>query len=32
MWRQVFQVNLFSTALLARGLFTELPAAGGQHV
>lgn len=28
-WLQVFNVNLFSTALLARGLFTELKAAQG---
>ena len=32
LWRQVFQVNLFSTALLARGLFGELRAAGGSIV
>ncbi|WP_419795216.1 SDR family oxidoreductase [Pseudomonas palleroniana] len=28
-WLQVFNVNLFSTALLARGLFSELKAAQG---
>ncbi len=28
-WNMVFNVNLFSTALLARGLFTELSAAQG---
>ena len=32
LWRQVFQVNLFSTALLARGLFNELKAAQGSIV
>jgi NAD(P)-dependent dehydrogenase (short-subunit alcohol dehydrogenase family) len=32
LWRQVFRVNLFSTALLARGLFAELKAAGGSVV
>ena len=32
LWRQVFRVNLFSTALLARGLFPELKAAGGSVV
>ncbi len=31
-WLQVFNVNLFSTALLARGLFTELKAAQGSIV
>lgn len=28
-WLRVFNVNLFSTALLARGLFAELKAAQG---
>ncbi len=32
LWRHVFQVNLFSTALLARGLFNELREAGGSIV
>lgn len=32
LWRHVFRVNLFSTALLARGLFAELRAAGGSVV
>ena len=32
LWQQVFQVNVFSTALLARGLFAELQAAGGSIV
>ncbi len=32
LWQQVFQVNVFSTALLARGLFAELRAAGGSIV
>jgi NAD(P)-dependent dehydrogenase (short-subunit alcohol dehydrogenase family) len=32
LWRQVFNVNLFSTALLARGLFHELRAARGAIV
>ncbi|MBV8574623.1 MAG: SDR family oxidoreductase [Acetobacteraceae bacterium] len=32
LWRQVFRVNLFSTALLARGLFPELKAASGSVV
>ena len=32
LWRHVFQVNVFSTALLARGLFSELRAAGGSIV
>ncbi len=31
-WLQVFNVNLFSTALLARGLFAELKAAQGSIV
>ena len=31
-WSQVFRVNLFSTALLARGLFEELRAARGAIV
>jgi NAD(P)-dependent dehydrogenase (short-subunit alcohol dehydrogenase family) len=31
-WTQVFRVNLFSTALLARGLFEELRAARGAVV
>jgi NAD(P)-dependent dehydrogenase (short-subunit alcohol dehydrogenase family) len=31
-WTHVFNVNLFSTALLARGLFPELQAAGGSIV
>jgi NAD(P)-dependent dehydrogenase (short-subunit alcohol dehydrogenase family) len=32
LWRQVFQVNLFSTVLLARGLFAELQRAQGSIV
>ena len=32
LWQHVFQVNLFSTALLAQGLFTELQAAAGSIV
>jgi NAD(P)-dependent dehydrogenase (short-subunit alcohol dehydrogenase family) len=32
LWRQVFRVNLFSIALLARGLFEELKAANGAIV
>src|SRR6185312_11035344 len=32
LWRQVFRVNLFSTALLARGLVEELRAAQGSVV
>jgi NAD(P)-dependent dehydrogenase (short-subunit alcohol dehydrogenase family) len=32
LWEQVFRVNLFSTALLARGLFTELRRAQGAIV
>jgi NAD(P)-dependent dehydrogenase (short-subunit alcohol dehydrogenase family) len=32
LWSHVFQVNLFSIALLARGLFTELQMAGGSIV
>ena len=32
LWQQVFQVNVFSTALLARGLFDELKAAQGTIV
>ncbi|PWV63204.1 SDR family NAD(P)-dependent oxidoreductase [Plasticicumulans acidivorans] len=31
-WLQVFNVNLFATALLARGLFPELQAAGGSVI
>ncbi|OLU25037.1 oxidoreductase [Pseudomonas sp. PA15(2017)] len=31
-WTQVFNVNLFSTALLARGLFEELKAAQGSII
>lgn len=31
-WLSVFNVNLFSTALLARGLFTELKAAKGNVI
>ncbi|AXA26803.1 SDR family NAD(P)-dependent oxidoreductase [Pseudomonas putida] len=31
-WIKVFNVNLFSTALLARGLFDELKAAGGSII
>jgi len=32
LWSQVFNVNLFSVALMARGLFGELRAAGGAIV
>ncbi len=31
-WIKVFNVNLFSTALLARGLFDELKAAKGSII
>lgn len=31
-WRQIFQVNFFAPILLARGLFSELKAAGGAVV